>query len=67
MLVLSRKKSEVICIGDDIEISISEIRRYVVRIGITAPKHIKVLRKELIGRERKEKKDDLGPEQAGAN
>jgi carbon storage regulator len=47
MLVLSRKKSEEIMVGDDISIMVVEIRGDKVRIGINAPKHIKVHRKEI--------------------
>ncbi|HWI65849.1 MAG TPA: carbon storage regulator [Symbiobacteriaceae bacterium] len=51
MLVLTRKLDESILIGDDIEIRIVQVRgsgdQAVVRLGITAPKHITVLRKEV--------------------
>jgi carbon storage regulator len=47
MLVLSRKKTEEIVIGDEISIMVVEIRGDKVRIGIDAPKHIKVHRKEV--------------------
>lgn len=47
MLVLSRKKGESIKIGNDIEITVLEIMNDVVKIGISAPKEIGVLRKEL--------------------
>ena len=51
MLVLTRKLDESILIGDDIEIRIVQVRgtgdQAVVRIGITAPKQITVLRKEV--------------------
>ncbi len=48
MLVLTRKPQESIMIGDDIEIIVSSIDRNSVRIGIRAPKDIKILRKETI-------------------
>ncbi|NLM44706.1 MAG: carbon storage regulator CsrA [Clostridiales bacterium] len=48
MLVLARKKDEAILIGDDIEIIITDISEDKVKIGINAPKHMKVLRKELL-------------------
>ncbi len=47
MLVLSRKCNEVIMIGDDIEITIVDIRGGKVRVGINAPKEIPVHRKEV--------------------
>ncbi|SHI38664.1 carbon storage regulator CsrA [Lutispora thermophila] len=48
MLVLSRKKDEAILIGDDIEIIVTEIAEDKVKIGVRAPKNMKVLRKELL-------------------
>lgn len=47
MLVIKRKVSESILIGDDIEIIISDISQDKVKIAINAPKEIKVIRKEL--------------------
>jgi carbon storage regulator len=47
MLVIKRKVSESILIGDDIEILISEISQDKVKIAINAPKDIKITRKEL--------------------
>ncbi len=47
MLVLSRRKDETIMIGDDIEISIVDIKGDTVRVGITAPRAISVHRKEI--------------------
>lgn len=47
MLVLSRQRDEIIMIGDDVEITIVDIRGDKVRIGITAPAHIPVHRKEV--------------------
>jgi len=48
MLVIKRKESESILIGDDIEIIISEISQDKVKIVINAPKEIKITRKELL-------------------
>jgi carbon storage regulator len=48
MLVLSRKPGEAIRIGDDIEVSIIEVRGDTVRIGINAPRSIPVFRLELL-------------------
>jgi carbon storage regulator len=47
MLVLARKINERIMIGDDIEVSIIDIRGDSVKIGIDAPKAVKVYRKEV--------------------
>ncbi len=47
MLVLSRQRDETIMIGDDIEITIVDIRGDKVRLGITAPTHVPVHRKEV--------------------
>jgi carbon storage regulator len=47
MLILSRKVDERIVIGDDIEISVIDIRGDQVKIGIEAPRSIKVYRKEV--------------------
>lgn len=47
MLVLSRQRDEVIVIGDDVEITVVDIRGDKVRLGVTAPPHIPVHRKEV--------------------
>lgn len=47
MLILSRKKDESVIIDDNIEITIIGIENGRVRIGIDAPNHIEILRKEL--------------------
>lgn len=47
MLVIKRKVTESILIGDNIEIVISEISQDKVKIAINAPKDIKITRKEL--------------------
>jgi carbon storage regulator len=47
MLVLSRQKDETIMIGDDVEITVVDIRGDKVRLGISAPPHIPVHRKEV--------------------
>ncbi len=47
MLILSRKVNEKVVIGDDISVTIIEIRGDQVRIGIDAPKKVKVFRQEV--------------------
>ena len=47
MLILSRKVNEKIMIGDDISIAIIEVRGDQVRIGVDAPRTVKVFRQEV--------------------
>ena len=47
MLVLSRKKGETIMIGNDIELTVLEVLADGVKLGISAPKEVGILRKEL--------------------
>jgi carbon storage regulator len=47
MLVLSRKLNEQIVIGDNVVITVVGIRGGVVRLGIEAPQHVPVHRKEV--------------------
>ena len=48
MLVLSRKINEKILIGGNIEITIVDIKGDIVKIGISAPKDVSILRGELL-------------------
>ena len=47
MLILSRKTDEKIKIGEDITLTIIEIRGDQVKIGVEAPKNVKVFRQEV--------------------
>ena len=47
MLVLTRKLDEQILIGDDIKVTLIRVRGNTVRIGIEAPKDIRIVRGEL--------------------
>ena len=47
MLILSRKVDEKIKIGDNITITLIEVRGDQVKIGVEAPKNVKVFRQEL--------------------
>ena len=55
MLILTRKKNEVIRISDDISIRIVEIRGDKVRVGICAPREVPVHRDEVYQEIRKER------------
>jgi carbon storage regulator CsrA len=48
MLVLTRKKSEAIRIGNDVFIKVIRTGRSTVKIGIEAPASVRVVRGELI-------------------
>jgi carbon storage regulator len=48
MLVLSRRSGESVVLGEDITITVLEVRGDVVRIGIDAPRSVKVHRAELL-------------------
>jgi len=48
MLVLTRKRSETILIGDDIIVKVLKTGKGAIKIGIEAPRHIRVLRGELL-------------------
>lgn len=47
MLVLSRRLNESIQIGEDIEVTVIDVRGDVVRLGINAPQKTQIWRKEL--------------------
>jgi carbon storage regulator len=55
MLVISRQKDESLMIGDDVEITIVDVRGDKVRLGINAPRNISVHRKEIYLAIQKEK------------
>jgi carbon storage regulator len=61
MLVLSRKVSQQVLIGSDIAITIVRIDRNHVRIGISAPSGVSILRQELFEK-RQKRGDRLGNE-----
>ncbi len=48
MLVLTRKRSEMIQIGDDIVIKVIKTAQGTVKLGIEAPAHVRVMRAELL-------------------
>ena len=60
MLVLSRQRDETIMIGDDVELTIVDIRGDKVRIGIKAPARIAVHRKEVYDAIKRENEQAAG-------
>jgi carbon storage regulator len=54
MLVLSRQRDQSIMIGDQIEIKVVDVRGEKVRLGINAPRNVKVDRKEIYDKIRRE-------------
>jgi len=60
MLVLGRLKDESIMIGDDVEITIVDVRGKKVRLGIIAPSKLSVHRKEIYDAIQKERNNNEG-------
>lgn len=58
MLILTRRISESIIIGDDVKITVLGVKGNQVRLGIDAPKHLSVHREEIYERIKHEKKED---------
>jgi len=48
VLVLTRRKNQSIVIGDDIVITVLEVKGDSIRLGITAPRDVQVYREELL-------------------
>ena len=65
MLVLSRKSNEEIVIGSNIRIKVLEINGNRVRIGISAPNHVPVLREEIFARMEANREGELELELVG--
>jgi len=57
VLVLTRKVGEGIIIGDDIKITIVELKGGGVRVGIDAPRDMKIHRQEVFDRIKQENKE----------
>lgn len=64
MLILTRRISEKICIGDDVTVQVLGVKGNQVRIGITAPKTVAVNREEIAKRIAREGADRIGPDRA---
>ncbi|WP_248580357.1 carbon storage regulator CsrA [Nocardioides sp. InS609-2] len=61
MLVLSRRIGESVVVGDNIAITILEVRGDVVRVGIEAPRDVKVHRAELLAELEQTNKEAASP------
>jgi carbon storage regulator len=48
MLILTRRPTQTVTIGKDVTVTVLEIRGRQVRIGVTAPRDIVVLREEIL-------------------
>jgi carbon storage regulator len=48
VLVLTRRKNQSIVIGDDIIVTVLEVKGDQIRLGITAPRDVQVYREELL-------------------
>lgn len=60
MLILTRRITETLMIGDDIQVAILGVKGNQVRIGIQAPKNIEVHRQEIYDRKQLEKGGNHG-------
>ncbi len=58
MLILTRKVGESIMIGESVEVKVLGLRAGQVKIGIEAPKHLKVHREEIFERVRAEQESE---------
>lgn len=59
MLVLSRKINQSIVIDDNIEIMLVDIRGDQIKLGINAPKNVKIFRKEVYNEIEKQNKEAI--------
>lgn len=67
MLVLSRKKGESIIIQDQIELIVLSVEGDIVKIGISAPKHVDIFRKEVYLSIQEANRESAAPQQTNLN
>lgn len=67
MLVLSRKKGESIVIQDQIELTILSVDGDTVKVGISAPKHVDIFRKEIYLSIQEANRESVAPQQTDLN
>lgn len=63
MLVLSRRVGESVVVGDEVTITVLEVRGDVVRVGIAAPRSVTVHRAELLAELATENQSSASPSQ----
>ena len=59
MLILTRRVGESLMIGDDVTVTVLEVKGNQVRIGVNAPREVAVHREEIYQRIQKEKGGEL--------
>ena len=64
MLVLSRRVGESVVVGEDVTITVLEVRGDVVRVGIQAPRSVAVNRAELLQELASKNRDAASPSEA---
>ena len=67
MLVLSRKKGETIVIQDQIELTILSVEGDTVKVGISAPKHVDIFRKEVYLSIQESNRESVAPQPTDLN
>lgn len=67
MLALSRKLNESVIIGGNIEVTILEIKGDQVKVGINAPKNLRIYRKEIYDQIQDENRQSAGEKNQAAN
>lgn len=67
MLVLTRKKGESIVIQDQIELTILSVEGDTVKVGISAPKHVDIFRKEVYLSIQEANRESVAPPQSNLN
>ena len=64
MLILTRRLGETLTIGDDITVTVLDVRGAQVRLGIDAPPEVPVHREEIYQKIQREKEAGIQPQQA---